>query len=218
MNLDINNKNTMNQNMDKVVYKLFTLDDEIDLSSILNSYKISNIDYFFNSIYESLMNKCSIELISKVFENNKELYFAKDNHAIRYASEYGHIEVVKFLLEHGCDPKANVNWAIIRASRYGHIEVVKILLEHGCDPKAIDNCAIILASQNGHIEIVKILLDHGCSADAAILNAESDKMKELIKNYKCESKLSRHILKLEKELSEVKLLKTDSELFEHLMK
>jgi len=39
------------------------------------------------------------------------------------ASENGHVEVVKLLLEHGADPTVEDNKAIRKASSYGHLEV-----------------------------------------------------------------------------------------------
>ena len=39
----------------------------------------------------------------------------------------------------------------------GHIEVVKYLVEHGADIHAVNEQALRLAKENGHIEIVKYL-------------------------------------------------------------
>ena len=46
------------------------------------------------------------------------------------------------------------------ASEYGHIEAVRLLLEHGADPLARDYEGMTpseLASRNGHVEIVRLL-------------------------------------------------------------
>jgi hypothetical protein len=45
------------------------------------------------------------------------------------ASENGHLDVVKLLLDHGCDPTTGNNWTIRHASANGHLNVVKLLFK-----------------------------------------------------------------------------------------
>ena len=87
---------------------------------------------------------------------------ADNNRAIRWASENGHVEVVKILLsDKRVDPTAGDNRAIQWASGNGHVEVVKILLsDKRVDPTADNNLAIRRASEKGHVEVVKILYQH----------------------------------------------------------
>ena len=122
--------------------------------------------------------------------------------ALIQASENGHTEIVKILVEkEGIDINAknkvyfnnlifqNNIWnlfklfetALIWASRYGHIEIVKILVEQkGININAKNNVyvnnlkfrnniwnffklfrtALIWVSLNGHKEIAKILVEH----------------------------------------------------------
>jgi hypothetical protein len=70
--------------------------------------------------------------------------------AISLASENGHVEVVKLLLnDPRVDPSAYNNDAIRWASKYGHVEVVKLLLnDPRVDPSVANNYAIRLASEN----------------------------------------------------------------------
>jgi len=53
------------------------------------------------------------------------------------------------------------------AALYGHLEVVKILLEDSrVDPSDQNNFAIHEAEENGHLDIVRLLLDndyHPCA-------------------------------------------------------
>ena len=81
---------------------------------------------------------------------------AKDNQAIRRASQNGHIEIVRLLLSDSrVDPSANDNYAIIWASLYDNIEVLKLLLS---DYRAdLDICAIVWASR----KVVLLLLMYG---------------------------------------------------------
>jgi ankyrin repeat protein len=49
---------------------------------------------------------------------------------LKRASEYGHLDVVNVLIDHGADVHASDDYALHWASRYGHTDVVKLLLEH----------------------------------------------------------------------------------------
>jgi ankyrin repeat protein len=99
-----------------------------------------------------------------------------DGHlAIRLASQRGHSEVVKLLLEDKrVDPSACNNEAIRWASKNGHLEVVKLLLQDGrVDPSDQNNSdqysAIHWASQFGHLEVVKLILE-GKRVDPSVGN------------------------------------------------
>lgn len=84
-----------------------------------------------------------------------------NNLAIRRASEYGHLEIVKFLLENEkVDPSDGNNYALQMACRNGHTKVVELLLKDGrVNPADMRNYALKIASQYGHLEIVKLLLE-----------------------------------------------------------
>jgi len=90
---------------------------------------------------------------------------ADDNRAIRVASYFGQIEVVKVLLADPRllpdkpDPSANYNDALRGASENGYTDVVKLLLADArVNPSVGDNCAICVASENGHTDVVNVLL------------------------------------------------------------
>jgi hypothetical protein len=85
---------------------------------------------------------------------------------IDYASQNGHLSVVKLLLESGANVHADDNDAIILASQNGHLDVVKLLLEYGSDVHEQNNYAIQYASQNGHLYVVKLLLESGADIHA----------------------------------------------------
>ena len=91
---------------------------------------------------------------------------AKDNGAIRWASQNGHLPVVKYLHENGSDITAFNNYAIRWASLNGHLEVVKYLHENGADIQADDNLSIRWASLKGHLEVVKYLHENGADIQA----------------------------------------------------
>ena len=80
---------------------------------------------------------------------------------LRWASEYGHSEIVKILLSAGANVHADNDWDLYLASGNGHSEVVKILLKAGADVHANKDGALQWASGNGHSEVVKVLLSEG---------------------------------------------------------
>ena len=63
---------------------------------------------------------------------------------------------------YGIDPAANGNDAIRLAVEYGHLDVVNYLVEvdskYGINPAANGNDAIRVAAQGGHLDVVKYLM------------------------------------------------------------
>jgi hypothetical protein len=82
------------------------------------------------------------EAVAKIIENNNfdELKNVIENQnfppkvAITSAGFYGRLDMIKYLIEKGADPKANDDEAICWAIANGYMEVVKFLLTQGCDP------------------------------------------------------------------------------------
>ena len=85
--------------------------------------------------------------------------------ALTYASENGHLDVVKVLLAYGADVHAN-NGALWLASRGGHLAVVEVLLARGANVHADNDRALSGASRNGHLAVVEVLLAHGADVHA----------------------------------------------------
>lgn len=73
--------------------------------------------------------------------------------------EQGDYDRVVEYLEAGIDPSQNENYAIVIASRYGHLEIVRRLLQdERVNPAEHDNDAIVYAAFNDNVEIVRLLL------------------------------------------------------------
>ncbi|RDW85731.1 hypothetical protein BP5796_04056 [Coleophoma crateriformis] len=98
---------------------------------------------------------------------------------LHLASEDGHINIVKLLVEKGADINAadmNGRTLLYRASENGHIDVVKLLLEKGADVNATDKngwTPLCTASQHRHIDVVKLLLEMGADVNAADENGRT---------------------------------------------
>ena len=85
-----------------------------------------------------------------------------NNHAIKSASLFGQLEVVRLLLE---DPRVDPNECHLNsplelACDHGHIEIVRLLLtDSRVDPSVGNNFPIQTASHFGYVEIVRLLLE-----------------------------------------------------------
>jgi len=78
------------------------------------------------------------------------------DYAFRYASEFGHLPVVQYLLERGADIHTDDDYALRYASKNGHLLVVKYLVENGADIHAYDDYSLGIASENGDLLLVHI--------------------------------------------------------------
>jgi ankyrin repeat protein len=90
----------------------------------------------------------------KFYKNMKDSKSIFD-FAMRYASEGGHMEIVKLMIEKGA---TYFDWAMYNAARGGHMEIVKLVIEKGATEF---NLAIRFAAEGGNMEIVKLMIEKG---------------------------------------------------------
>lgn len=96
--------------------------------------------------------------------------------ALMTASDNGHIDVVKYLIENGSDVNKVMDYAetaLMYASTSGELEVVKYLSENGADINARTDffeSALIKAIMYGHLDVVKYLSESGVN-----INHDKDK-------------------------------------------
>ncbi len=95
---------------------------------------------------------------------------AKDSEGwtpLLYASERGHLEIVRLLLDYGASVHALSDFnesALMCAAEYGHYEVVLELLERGADATLFNLAgedAYYLAGDNGYVAICALLERYG---------------------------------------------------------
>ncbi|EPZ34674.1 hypothetical protein O9G_004842 [Rozella allomycis CSF55] len=174
LNIDIC-MDILKRNNEKLVDFLRVLEGKcISQKTVNNAFLIACEYGFRESLGLMMQDRNRIQYNQKIFVVENRIFpdpSTEGNHAIRLASQNGHVEIVKYLLaQEIVDPGADDNYAVQLACENGHIEVVKLLLlDSRVDPGAYDNYAIVdpgaleneairYASQNGRIEVVKLLL------------------------------------------------------------
>lgn len=122
------------------------------------------------------------EKIKKLISNGYDINRRCINYStpIEIVSEFGYIDIVKWLYKNGADPTIDNNWPIRIASGNGHLSVVKYLYKCGADPCAFNNQAIKYASRNGHFEVVKYLVLIGCDINLIYDNEMKIKIEQLL--------------------------------------
>ena len=105
--------------------------------------------------------------VVKFFVEKKAYVHADYDFSLRSASANRHFEVVKFLVEKGADIHADDDYPLRSASENGHLEVAKFLVDKGADVHARNDYALRKASKNGHLEVVKFLVEKGANIHAA---------------------------------------------------
>jgi ankyrin repeat protein len=83
-----------------------------------------------------------------------------------------HVDVVKFLVENGMNPKKTMESPenpLFHASKVGNIELVNYLLELGCDPNVKDertgSTCLVEATKGIYITIIELLLQFGADVN-----------------------------------------------------
>lgn len=102
-----------------------------------------------------------LRIIQHCVQNLNEDLRVDEDSVLTHASEQGHLDVVKYALEKGCDIHASFDYAVRWASARGHYSVVKYLIEQGANIHAYADDALAHAAHQGHFEIVKLLVESG---------------------------------------------------------
>lgn len=81
------------------------------------------------------------------------------NPALWFAARWGHLDIVKYLVDLGATDQR----AVSMASYCGHIPVINYLVHKGFDIRADDEYALRNALQSGNLEVVKYLINLGAN-------------------------------------------------------
>ena len=150
-----------------------------DGKTLINALCVSTIYSFVytSDIVKAIARRKSVKYIRNIPKKYVLLFFehlvsigadvrTDDDFAVRWASENGHLETVKYLVSVGADIRAHNDYAFRLASSNGHLETVKYLVSIGADIRADYDYAVKWASRNGHLETVKYLVSIGADIRA----------------------------------------------------
>ena len=111
---------------------------------------------FGNSSMLALMIQKSIENDRRLDRNDGLAWARLDwNDGLRAACEYGHMEMIELMIEHGA---TDWNDGLFKACEYGHMNIIELMIEHGatdCDGGLFRACKI------GRMDIIELMIEHG---------------------------------------------------------
>jgi hypothetical protein len=94
--------------------------------------------------------------------NNYNINIRLNNYnMLTNASDNGHLDTVKYLVENGANIHAGHDEALRNAAYNGHLDVIKYLIENGANIHANDDAAVCDAAENGYLDVIKYLVENG---------------------------------------------------------
>lgn len=145
------------------------INKEVNLNFNIHS-TFTERDFVFDCKYGHLKN--IIELLYNLSTNQREaLIHCFHDKPVRTAAEYGHLEIVEYLIERGANIYADNNYAFEHATRGGHLKLIQYFVEeYGYD---IDNDFYLnIVVDKGKIDVVRYL----CSIRKKSINDDTIKL------------------------------------------
>jgi ankyrin repeat protein len=79
---------------------------------------------------------------------------------LRSASYWGHIEIVKYILNKSISQEA-LNDSLVSTSQNGHLDCALLLIKNGANTTYQESLALVLSCRNGFIDIATLLIGYG---------------------------------------------------------
>jgi len=110
-------------------------------------------------ILEWITRKGYLLMIKLLFNYYQKIIY-RDNMLI-CASEYGHLNIVKYVIKLGADIHVNNNLSICYAAEKGYLYIVKYLIKCGANIHVNNEYALQKACYSRYLSIVELLLKNG---------------------------------------------------------
>lgn len=117
------------------------------------------MNYYLTNVYKAA-EEGSLEQVKFLIENGADI----PNCLLFIASGYGHLEIVKYLINHYDNHEKQ--YALAEAVKYNKINVIKYFLSIGLNINYKYNCnytLLLYASEYGHLEVMKYLINNGAN-------------------------------------------------------
>ncbi|KAF6809896.1 hypothetical protein CPLU01_15419 [Colletotrichum plurivorum] len=106
--------------------------------------------------------------ISSFYDRDARMRHDLGRWTIGKHSRFGHVDVVRYLLDQGAAEKSTGPCSLVYAAKASQVEVVDLLLKGGVHPNVVDpfqGPAVLGAANVGSLTIVRMLLDRGATVD-----------------------------------------------------
>ncbi len=139
--------------------KLLELDRDYDIHDVIEKGYEKKVNHFIEDL----------GYISKINDNiSKDL--AYEYGYLGLASDWGYLDIVKYLVSQGADVNEFGGDPLSRASERGYLSIAKYLVSQGADIHAREEDALDQAILNNRGDVVKYLLSEG--ADSGQLSSD----------------------------------------------
>jgi len=128
------------------------------IKQIISNFRLKN-----NDIYRELISSTNLR---HFYDAVQTYYFNIFTLACQVACLNDNYDVIKLLLEHGANVRANDNYVIQMASKNNNYNVAKLLIEKGAEVNANNNYTLKIASDNNNQDITKLLIENGADIHA----------------------------------------------------
>jgi hypothetical protein len=81
--------------------------------------------------------------------------------ALRFSIEYGHLNIIKYLVKRGANIRANDNYVLRRCIRNRYLSILDYMIESGADI----NSALHISVEIGYLDVIKHLVETYNAAD-----------------------------------------------------
>ena len=123
----------------------------------LVKFAVENGSNFFTSAAGHAAEKGHYDIVKYLIEAGK---ITELKYLLSRAIRGGNVDVVKLLFDKGAVVDQN-NDATIGAILSGHLDILKYLVEHGANPRAQNDYILIAAARIGNLDIINYLLSFG---------------------------------------------------------
>lgn len=119
----------------------------------------------YNQLEKAIFNN-KLDTVKLLTAHGSIKTIVEINRFLYYASNYGYLDIIKFLVEEGTGTLVadinNDNYHCFRiACQRGQIEVVKYLISKGIDINLENSYSLRYAISNSHFDLVKYLVENG---------------------------------------------------------